>query len=177
MITLLETPVPIILFGILAEAVLGLILLRTGRGVLLWVMIGVAVLVAAGVGLERMVVTERERIEAVLEAAVAAVAANDKDAVLVHVDPDDKETRRLVHWAFGRAKFTEAKITRLEISFKELASPPRATAKLSGMVSFQESSGLTAYETYPVSFSIDLRRTGDTWLIEDHEWKNNPYNR
>ena len=175
MIQLLENPIPIILFGIFAEAVLGLILLHTGRGVLLWVMIGVAVLVAAGVGLERMVVTERERIEAVLEAAAVAVAANDKQAVLQCVDPGNRKTRRLIDRAFGNAEFTKAKITRLDITIKELASPPRATAKITVRVSFDLRSGTNPYETYRASFSIELCRTGDKWLIEDHDWKNDPY--
>ncbi len=177
MITLLETPIPIILFGIVALAVLGLMLLRTGRGVLLWVMIGVAVLVAAGVGLERIVVTEREKIEDVLEAAVAAIAANDEQAVLVHVDPGNGKTRTLVRDAFRMVKFTDAKITQLEISFTEMASPPRATARLAGRVSFEESSGMDPYGTHPIRFKIDLCRRGDIWLIDGHEWKNDPRGR
>ena len=177
MITLLETPIPIILFGIFALAVLGLILLRTGRGVLLGVIIGVAVLVAAGVGLERMVVTERERIETMLEAAAVAIAANDKQAVLQCVDPSNGKTRRLIDMAFGNVEFTKAKITRLEISFKELASPPRATARITVRVSFDLRNGTNPYETYPASFSIELCRTGDKWLVADHDWKNDPYNR
>ncbi|NQU23553.1 MAG: hypothetical protein HQ567_19910 [Candidatus Nealsonbacteria bacterium] len=177
MITLLETPVPIILFGIITLAVLGLMLLRSGRGVLLWVMIGVAVLVAGGIALERVVVTERERIEAVIEAGAAAVAVNDKEAALRHVDPNNRDTRSLVAGNMGRFKFTGAKITRLEISFKELSSPPRATAKIMVLVSFDSRDGSFPHDNYPVPLTLHLWRKGDTWLIEDHEWKNNPSSR
>jgi hypothetical protein len=89
----LEDPMPIILFGIVAEAVLGIILLTTRRGVLLWAMAGVLVLVLAGVGLEWLVVTERERVEATVEGAAAAVRANDRQGLLQCLDPAAADAR------------------------------------------------------------------------------------
>ena len=94
MTTLLESPWTVILFGIAAEAVLGIILARTGRGVLIWAMAGVLLLVLALVGLEWLVVTDRERIEATLESAAASVAANDPDGVLETIDGSATEARR-----------------------------------------------------------------------------------
>ncbi len=85
MITLLETPVSIILFGIVAEVVLLVTLLLTGRGVVLVGMIGTVVLVAVGVGLEWLVVTQRERVEAAIYRTTAAFEANDLDTVLVRI--------------------------------------------------------------------------------------------
>ena len=64
MTTLIEDPTPILVVGILIEAVLAIALLRTGRGVLLWAMLAVAGLTGLGLLLERWVVTERERVEA-----------------------------------------------------------------------------------------------------------------
>ena len=47
---LLESPWPALVFGIFAEALLGIILLRTGRGVLLWAMAGVGLVVGGASG-------------------------------------------------------------------------------------------------------------------------------
>ncbi len=77
MVIFVESPWPILFIGIAAEAVLAFLLLRTGLGKFLIAMIGVAVLIAAGLIVERLVVTDRERVEQTLDAAVAAVRRND----------------------------------------------------------------------------------------------------
>ena len=112
MLTLLESPLPVILFGIIAEAVLGIVLVRTGRGVLIWVMIGVLVLVSAGVALEWLVVTDVETVEAAFESMAAALETNDPDAVLAHIDPAAADTRNLAAWGLRQVEFTKVGITR-----------------------------------------------------------------
>ena len=70
---MLDGPIPILCTGIILEIVLGLILLRTGRG---WAMIGmglVAVATLLGIGVERLIVTDTKRVKATLENARAAV--------------------------------------------------------------------------------------------------------
>ena len=73
----LDSPWPAILFGIIGEAVLAVMLLRSGRGVLLGAMAGVLALSLAGVGVERLVVTDNKLIAAVIYDAAAALEAND----------------------------------------------------------------------------------------------------
>ena len=176
MTALLEDPTPIILFGIVAEAVLGVILLRTGRAVLLWPMAGVLVLVLAGIGLERLVETDREQVEATLDRAAAAVAANDRDGLLVHIHPSASDTRRLVNWGFGLADFTDAKITHFEVlGFNYLINPPRAEVRINGMIHFKLRRGETPYPKRPLKMTLKLQRESDRWLIIDKvEWANDP---
>jgi enolase len=57
----LESPWPILFIGIFAEAILALILFRTGRGAVLWAIAGVALLVIAGVLVERFAMTDKKR--------------------------------------------------------------------------------------------------------------------
>ncbi len=76
---LFEHPWWIIFIGIGLEAVLAVVLLCTRRGVLLWVMLGVLAVTLLGLLIERLVVTDRERIEATLYGGVAALEANDLD--------------------------------------------------------------------------------------------------
>ena len=63
MTTLLEDPMPVIFFGIVAEAILGVVLLQTRRGAVLIAMVAVLVVVLGCVGLERLVVTDTEQVE------------------------------------------------------------------------------------------------------------------
>ena len=70
---LFENPLRIIFIGIVIEVILGIVLLRTGRGALLWVMLGILALTLVWVGVERLVVTERERVEMTVDGISSAV--------------------------------------------------------------------------------------------------------
>ena len=175
MTALVEDPMPIILFGIVAEAVLGIALLRTGRAALLWAMGGVLVLVFTGVGLEWLVVTDREQVEATLDAMAAAVAANDREEVLSHVDPSAGDTRRLVDWGFRTAEFTGAKITELEVlNINHLTSPHTARVHLKGIVYFKVRRGEYPYDKHLVDLTLKLSLQSGHWLISGHEWHDDP---
>ena len=171
----LEDPMPVILFGIVAEAALGIAVLTTRRGVLLWAIAGVLVLVLAGVGLEWLVVTERERVEATVEGAATAVRANDRQGLLQQVDPSAGDARRLVNWAFDRVDFTDAKITHLEVqSINELTSPPTAKVHVKGIVFFRDRAGQDPYDKQPVDLTLELRLQSGRWLISGYEWPDDP---
>ena len=122
----LESPWPAIVLGIFGEAVLAVMLVRTGRGVLLWAMIGVLALALLGVGVERLVVTDNKLITAVLYDTAAALEANDLNRVLAHVAADADKTRADARSALSEAEITELKIRYLEIKINRLTSPPSA---------------------------------------------------
>jgi hypothetical protein len=175
MTTLLEDPMPVILFGIVAEAVLGIAVLTTRRGVLLWAMAGVLVLVLAGVGLEWLVVTEGERAEATVEGAAAAVRANDRQGLLQRIHPSAGDARRLVNWAFEQVDFTDAKITHLEVqSINHLTSPPTAKVHVKGIVFFRDRARQDPYGKRPVDLTLELRLQSGRWLISGYEWHDDP---
>lgn len=169
---------PLILFGIAAEAVLGIILLMSGRGVLLWAMGGVLVLVLAGVGLERLVVTEREQVEATLEGAAAALQANDQTRLLggeAYLAESAVETRERARYALNHIEFTKVKITNLEIKINRLTSPPSATARITGHVQYEDPTGQMIHDNYLIKdLTLRLRRTPEGWKIVGHQWKNDP---
>lgn len=179
MTTLVENPMPIILFGIVVEAVLGIILVSTGRGVLLWAMGGVLILVLAGVGLEWLVVTDVERVEAVVEGAAAALGANDQDGLLEYVHPSATEVRRRVDEGFALAAFTSAKITRLEVrNINYLTSPPTAKVQIAGMIHFRVRRGEYPYDSYPIKeLTLELHLESGRWLITGYEWPGDPRGR
>jgi hypothetical protein len=173
----LESPWPVIGVGILVEVVLGLILWQTGRGVLLWAMGGVLLLVLGGLLLERLVVTEKERIEATLDGAAAAVEANDLDRVNTYLAADAAEPRTLARWALDRVTFTKVKITRIEITINRLTSPPAAKAEVSGYVSLRDRKGEYPYENHPLSGTVELRQDGNRWLVTGYKLHDDPRKR
>ena len=178
MTTLFESPWYIIFFGIAAEAVLGIILVRTGRGILIWAMAGVLVLVLALVGLERLVVTDGERIEATLEGAAAALQANDSRRLLQgeeYFASSAVKTRARVRQGLSRVEFTNVRITNLEIKINRYTSPHTAKAHIRGTVQFKDRRGEVPYQSYPLKeLTVELRRGPDRWLITGHEWHDDP---
>jgi len=171
----LESPIPILCIGLLAEAVLGLIMLRTGRGVIFWPMGGVLLLVLGGVLLEWLVVTEKERVAEAIDGAAAALEANDEKAMTLYLAKEAANLRAEVHWAMTRVEFTKAKITRLEIDINELSSPPTAKVHVQGYLMFNDRKGEYPYHTQPVKeLTLDLRRDSDRWVITGYTYSDDP---
>lgn len=169
----LESPWPALVIGIFAEAILAIVLLRTGRGVLLWAMIGVGLLVGGALWLERAVVTEREEVEAAIDAMAAALGANDQKGVESWIAKDAKEVRALVQYGFQHAKFTEAKITKLEIIVNRHTSPHSAEAQLSGVIQFDSKE--FPYKSYMVKdLALELEQQSGRWLIAAYRWPDDP---
>jgi hypothetical protein len=168
MTILFENPWWIIFIGAIIEAVLGIVLFRTGRGVLLWVMLGVLALTLLGVLIERLVVTERERVEMTLDGITAALEANDLNRVLSYVSPDATQTRRRATWAMGRIEVQSARIYNLEISINRLTSPPTAKAAFFGHLSYRDRQGEIPYNNYGSKFVVDLRKQGEVWVVTGH---------
>lgn len=168
MTALLETPLPIIIFGVIAEAILGAALVSTRRGVLLAAMGVVLLIVLAGLGLEYWVVTDRERVEATLDGVVAALESNDVNEVLQYVAPDAVFTRARAHLAMAMIEITDAKIHSLQITINELTSPPTAEANFNGVIYYNDRTGVNPYQYYSSPFGVELRKEGDRWLITNH---------
>jgi ketosteroid isomerase-like protein len=165
---LFENPLRIIFIGIVIEAVLGIVLFRTGRGALLWAMLGVLALTLLGVVIERLVVTERERVEMTLDGITAALEANDLKRVLSYVAPEAVQTRNRAAWALGRIEVQSAWIYRLEITVNRLTSPMTAKAAFFGHISYRDRQGESPYNNYGSRFVADLRKQGDIWVVTGH---------
>lgn len=168
MTILFENPWWIIFSGIILEAVLGIVLFRTGRGVLLWAILGVFALMLLGVLVERLVVTETERVEMTLDGIVAALEANDLPRVLSYVSQDATKTRGRAAWAMGRIEVQSARIYKLEITVNRLTNPPTAKAAFFGHLSYRDRQGEIPYNNYGSKFVVDLRKEGNVWVVTGH---------
>lgn len=168
MTTLLENPMPLVFFGIIAEAVLGVILLRTGRGVILWAMLGVLLLVLAGLGLERLVVTEAEQVEATLGGLADALEANDLDQIFQYVAPEARSSRARAQQALGMYWVTSVKMNNLKVTINRLTSPPTAKARFIGVFTGEDRTGMLPLSNGRWGFEVKLRQEGDRWLVTEH---------
>jgi hypothetical protein len=165
----IESPWPILLIGIGAEAVLAIMLLRTGRGRLLWAMVGVAAFVVAGLLVEHFVVTDRKAVTQTLEEARAAVVANDLQRLLNCISPTAPTARRDADWMLHRVEVNQGSIHQLEITVNRLTSPPSARARLVAVGAGRDRMNEFPYNGFYRRVVVNLRREGDRWLITDYD--------
>ena len=133
----LESPWPILLIGIAAEAAMGVALLRSGQGKWLWAMLGVGVVAVGGLLAEHFVVTDRKLIAQTLDTAAAAVAANNLPRLLDCISPECPEAPDPLEAALGPLHCKAGHIYDLDIKINRLTSPPTAKAHF---VAFGEAS-------------------------------------
>lgn len=174
MSSIVESPALIVVVGILGAAGFGIALVRTGRGIYLVAIAVVAAITGAGVLLERLIVTEREEVEAVIDSAASAVRRNDMQGVLDHLAPEARPARSLIQWAFGRAVFDDVRITRLEIKVIKTASPPLAKAVITGFVRCRDRLGEYPYDAVPIDGVLELRKIDGRWRISGYEIRQDP---
>ena len=164
----LESPWPILIVGLVFETVLAIALFRTGRGVILGLMGGVALLVLLGVLLEHWTLTDTKRIRQTLDTATAGLLANKATMADTAIVPggDGDQARTLVRWALSRAEFLELTIRNLEVKFNYQMSPPTAETTFTVWVRGTDRSGLYPGEiSRPVAMNVKLRKESDRWLI------------
>ncbi|MBX7072583.1 MAG: hypothetical protein K1X71_05505 [Pirellulales bacterium] len=168
---LVENPTWMLVLAVVTEAVLAVAFVRTGRGIVLTLMAGVAVLALAGLAMERYVVTDREQVEAALDDVAAGLVANDLTAVLARIAPEASQLRAVAETNMPRVKFTEAKIRDLTVTINRFTSPPSAEARFRGIISANDTKGQFPYDHFMQRFTVKLRSEGDEWLLTDYEAK------
>jgi hypothetical protein len=166
----LESPWPILIVGLVLEAVLAIALFQTRNGKLLWVIGGVALFVLMGVVIERNTITDTKRVRQTLEAVAAALKANSEETgyACTVPGPDGNAARGKIHWALGIAEFHEFSIRNLEVNFNYHTSPPTAVANFTVIVRGKGRGGEAAdigEITRPVALKIELRKSSGRWLI------------
>lgn len=165
----LESPWPILFIGIAIEAVLAVMLLRTGRGYLLWIMIGVAAVVVMGLLVKRLFVTEREAVEQTLYAAVAAAEANDIDGLLKCISPTAKQTQADARWMLNRVEVSSAYVRNPQVLINHLTSPPSAQVRFQAIGQGRDRMAQFPYSTYSRKVTVELHLDGDRWLVTGYD--------
>ena len=174
----LESPWPIIFLGMIAEAILAIMLMRSGRGMLLLAMAGVAVVVALGLLLERSVVTDSKRVHQTLEEVCAGLETNDFNRVSAQITSkaDGNETRAQDQAVLSMADIKEMSLRGVETEFNYNTAPPTAKSTFFVMASGHMRQGDMAMAdlTRPGKIQVTLRKEGDNWLIVSHKILQDP---
>lgn len=161
---LVEQPLPIFLVGVAVQAVLLVILVQTGRAVTLLAMLSAALLTAALLALEWFVVTDAERVEALLYEAAAAVDENDIAGLLDCIAPDADPMRRDVRTRLAQFNIIEARITsNPDVTVDRTQRPPTASARFFGRVRVRDAD--TGEGPYVNRFTVQLAEGDSGWKI------------
>jgi hypothetical protein len=153
---LVEDPAPILVAVVLIEAVLAIALVKTGRGVLLWAIAGVALLGTCLLALEWFVVTDKETVEDTLTKAARALEANDPLAVSACIDPQSL-MRQEVAQEMTRLTISKASWNRLDVKFNRYTNPPTAVADFMGYINAKDRRGEVPYENFSGRITVHLR--------------------
>jgi ketosteroid isomerase-like protein len=161
-----EGPWPILLTGAILEAILLIALVRTGRAVLLWAILGAGLLTGGLLIAERAIVTDNERIAGTLDGIARAAEANDLDGILAYVAPDAAAVRRMAADGLRQVTVREAHVGDLEIKINDKTSPPAALATFIGRFRVTGRRGESlGHDTFVGRFQAGLVKQNDQWLV------------
>lgn len=178
-----ESPIPVLLAGLIVGSGLAVAYLNTRqRGLLVAIGLVVAAVIG-GVVLERSVKTDREKIAGTLDELASALEAEGlPENAPEHVIPavnrviseSAKRTQGLAATNLSLAKITRASYSNLRVEVDEFSIPPSAEVRFDAKISGEGRPPLNdvvAHRTYPLEFEItmvyetDSRFDEPRWLI------------
>jgi hypothetical protein len=159
-----EDSTPVLVWGVIFEAVLIFALVRSGRPWILYIMAGVALVVGGIVWHEKHTVTDSKQIRAVLDDAAAAIVRNDSQTVLQHISPSAGNLRRQAVEISASYKFDDIRLTDVKVVVNRFHNPPTAIADFFVRISGSDRGG-----NFP--FSSVLQQGQVTLQLEQGEWK------
>lgn len=165
MTALFENPLIAVALGTVAiTAALVVFSARRSSGALAG-LIAAVLLTALLITVERLVVTEREEIEASLVSVMAAVEANDLAGVLSWIDPNAGQVIRDAQEAMPLVEIDRARAGgTLRIEFDDATAEPSARSEFQGVVSGTVRQGGMRIGYFD-RVVVDWARRGDRWLI------------
>jgi hypothetical protein len=125
---------------------------------------------------ERVVVTDRETIEATLLAIAADVKSNNRSAVLSHIHSGAEPLRRQAEAEIANYKFTECKINKLHFIEVDATTKPRsAVAEFNVHVAgtFKLGNETISGDSFFRRIHLDLRQEADgRWRVANYDHSN-----
>jgi hypothetical protein len=170
---LFEQPLIIVVLSMLLILGLGAAWSASGRKELLFAMGAALALLAGGVIMERMVITDREAIDATLEQIARDVQTNNRQALIRHIYSGAPKLKQKAEAELPNYEFTECRITKIFSRDIDSLAEPR-----SAIVEFNiVASGNFTYEG--VSFSDSniprwvklhlVREKDGRWTVQEYE--------
>jgi len=165
-----ENPLPILIGGGVVLLVLLVLLLKSGRGVILTAMLGVAIVMGLAVLIDRLVVTDRERVAKLVYEAAAAAQRNEIEPIIANILPSATAIRAEARRWIGQVKLSDVTITNMRVDLDRAARPPAATAVFR-VIAKGEVRDRTA--VYPGDYfgviTAHFVRQDDRWMLSDYQ--------
>lgn len=165
---LTENPTPPVVLGIVVEALLVVVLMKTARREALW---GMLLTAAATIGIviaNFAIVTPREEVTTALEEIRQLVEQNDRPELVKRIDPAAVSLRNQVQYDLANLTVEKAEIDKLKV----IVDPSATTARteFDGVVVIRE--GMS--RPIPLRFRVELRKLDGRWVVSSAEYQ--PYN-
>lgn len=160
---LTENPLPIAVMGALVAAFAAIAFSARRNVGSLIALAGVVAATLLMLAVERLVVTDREHVEATLDGLMAAIEANDVPAALAFIDPAAADMRADAQALMPSVKVDAARATSVEVELNERANPPTATSRFRGKLL-----GLHPQSGTPITYvnqQVDVQ-----WIKRDGRW-------
>jgi hypothetical protein len=133
---LFESPLIIVVLGVLLILGLGAAWSATGRQELLYAMAAALALLLLGLVTERLVVTDKEAIQATLVQIARDIQSNNRRAVAAHIYSGAPELKKKAEAELPNYEFTECRVTRIyEIDVDRSAEPRSAIVEFNVLAS------------------------------------------
>jgi len=165
-----ENPLPILIGGGVLLLVLLVMLLKTGRGVILTAMLGVAIIMGLALLIDRLVVTDRERVANLVYDAAAAAQRNEIEPIIANILPSATAIRAEArHW-IGQAKLSDVTITNMRVDLDRAARPPAAMAVFRVIAKGEVRDRTAVYpgDYFGVITAHFVRQEG-RWMLSDYQ--------
>ncbi len=162
-----ESPWPALVLGLSVELILAALLVRFRRGDIVGGMIAVATLTFGLVVLERLVITNSEEIEQLLDELTASLVAGDEQAVLAKFTTDSPRVNEL-RTTLSHVTVRRARISNLEIRVDTSDVPTTAVATITENVEARDDRGTKPFERLTRKLKVTLHKEGGHWLVYNY---------
>jgi hypothetical protein len=166
-----DSSVPLLVLGVVIALGCGSGWVKTGQR---WLLAGVGagiMLAILGILLDQLVVTDREKLETVIQAVAADVRAGRVEEAVSHVSANAADLRDRARSELRNFKVTGITIKRpILIKFEPSSGrPKRATAEFNIVVTGGDAGGLIENQQVPRYLIVQFVREDETWLADDYE--------
>lgn len=165
-----QSAITVAIIGVITAVILATGWVKTGRQEVLYALVAAVLLAALVLGVQRLVVTEAEKVEKTLAQIAHDVERNDVKALVEHVDSRAPQIRAQVESEFPKYRFTKVEITRIrEITVDMKHVPPQAIAQFSVVVSGTDAEGLLDGQTVPRFVIVRFHKENGRWRVYHYE--------
>jgi hypothetical protein len=168
---LLESPYTIVALGVALIFALGVAWTTTGRQQLLYALAAAIALLFAGLLTERLIVTDREKIESTLREIARDVKNNDHRRIVSHIHSSATAIKQKAQAELPKYHFTDFRITRINsLDVDRSVDPPSAVVELNvvGGGTFHEHSIEMDHVARWVKLHL-LREKDGRWTVAEYE--------